>query len=261
MITQNSYHLPYHQNLNYYYYLYKDLKLHCLMIKFPYISTMKYLGSYKSQCYRYTQNSYHLPWHHNHNYYYYLYKDLKRHGSMIKCLYISTMRYWDSCDSQCYRYTQNSYYLPRHHDLNYYHYLYKDQKLHCSMIKCLYISTVMYLGSCDSQCYRYTQNTYHLPWHQNLNYNYYLYIALKRHGSTSKCPYTSTMRYYNYLCINLKRHGSMILCPYRSMMRYLDSSHSHCCKYTQNNCHLPMHYNLGAISHWKWFRGRLFLQG
>ena len=159
--TQNRYHLPWHYNLNYYHYLYINLKHHGSVIKC--ISTMKYLGSCNCPCYRYTQNSYHLPWHYNHNYYYYLYIDFKRHSSMIKCLYISTMRYLDSRDSQCYRYTQNSYNLPWHHNLNYNYYLYIDQKLHCSMIKCLYISTVKYLGSCNSQFYMFTQNTYYLP--------------------------------------------------------------------------------------------------
>ena len=153
------------------------------------------MGSCDSRCYRYTQSSYHLPWHHNLNYYHYLYKNLKHHGTMIKCRYISTMKYLGSCDSQCNMYTQNRYHLPWHHNLNYYHYLYINLKHHGTMIKCPYISTMKYLGSCDSQCNMYTQNRYHLPWHHNLNYYHYLYINLKHHGTMIKCPYISTIKY------------------------------------------------------------------
>ena len=114
-------------------------------------------------------------------------------GSTILCPYRSTMGYLDSSDSQCYRYTQNMYHLPWHHNLNYYYYLYIDLKLHCSTIKCMYISTVKY-----GQCYRDTQNTYHLPWHHNLNYYHYLNINLKLQGYMTKCPYISTMKYLGY---------------------------------------------------------------
>ena len=118
---------------------------------------MVYLDSSSSdsQCYKYTQKIYHLPWHQKSELLPLPVHTSKTSGLHDQVSVQSTMKYLGSCDSQCNIYTQNRHHLPWHHNLNYYHYLYINLKHHGSMVKCPYISTMKYLGYCDSQCYRY----------------------------------------------------------------------------------------------------------